>query len=130
MCGKFSAQYSWAEVHEFSQALTGTGGGGDGPGEGSNDTDITYRVAGLLPVIVWDAEEQRRKVVKMRGGFPSPKDWRRPQPIHARAETIDELRIFRGAFAAGQRGIVLFRTFNEGEEVVKASGKTRRGSGR
>ncbi len=124
MCGKFTAQASWAEVHAFSQPLTGESCGDDGPGDGTNDADITYRVAGLLPVLIWDPEEQRRKVVKMRWGFPSPKDWRRPQPIHARAETIDELRTFRGAFAAGQRGIVLFRTFNEGEEVVKPSGKT------
>lgn len=31
---------------------------------------------------------------------------------------------FRTPFHAGQRGIVVFRTFNEGEEVLKPSGKT------
>ncbi len=31
---------------------------------------------------------------------------------------------FRLPFHAGQRGIVIFRTFNEGEEVMKPSGKT------
>ena len=60
----------------------------------------------------------------MRWGFPHPKDWRRPQLIHARNETIDTTRAFAEAFATGQRGIVVFKTFNEGEEVAKPNGKT------
>jgi putative SOS response-associated peptidase YedK len=91
---------------------------------GGNDEIVTHRVNGLLPVIVWDAEEQKRRVVPMRWGFPHPKDWRRPQPIHARAETVDVREPFRVPFHAGQRGIVVFRTFNEGEAVTKPSGKT------
>jgi len=63
-------------------------------------------------------------VVKMRWGFPDPRDWRRPRPIHTRSETIDRKEPFRTPFHAGQRGIVIFRTFNEGEEVVKPSGRT------
>src|SRR5713226_292393 len=125
MCGKFTALASWSEVVAFSQPLT-EGGGGEGPGgdEGSNDEIVTYRVGGLLPVIVWDAETRARRVVKMRWGFPDPRDWRRPRPIHARSETIDGKEPFRTPFHAGQRGIVIFRTFNEGEEVVKPSGRT------
>jgi putative SOS response-associated peptidase YedK len=101
-------------------------GGGDGSSgdEGSNDEIVTYRVGSLLPVIVWDAETRARRVVKMRWGFPDPRDWRRPRPIHARSETIDGKEPFRTPFHAGQRGIVVFRTFNEGEEVVKPSGRT------
>jgi putative SOS response-associated peptidase YedK len=53
----------------------------------------------------------------MRWGFPHPDDWRRPQPIHARAETVDSVRAFADAFAAGQRGIVLAKTFNEAPDV-------------
>ena len=106
MCGKFTALASWSEVVEFSQPLTESGGGG------------------LLPLIVWDAETRARRVVKMRWGFPDPRDWRRPRPIHARSETIDGKEPFRTPFHAGQRGIVVFRTFNEGEEVVKPSGRT------
>jgi hypothetical protein len=125
MCGKFTALASWSDVVEFSQPLT-EGGGGEGPGgdDGSNDEIVTYRVGGLLPVIVWDAETRARRVVKMRWGFPDPKNWRRPRPIHARSETIDGKEPFRTPFHAGQRGIVIFRTFNEGEEVVKPSGRT------
>jgi putative SOS response-associated peptidase YedK len=125
MCGKFTALASWSEVVTFSQPLTESGGGeGQGGDEAGNDEIVTYRVGGPLPVIVWDAEQRRRRVVRMRWGFPDPRDWRRPRPIHARSETIDGKEPFRTPFQAGQRGIVVFRTFNEGEEVVKPSGRT------
>lgn len=64
-----------------------------------------------LPVIVSDGGE--RMVLPMRWGFPDPKDWRRPRPIHARAETIDTTPAFAAAFRDGQRGIVLAESFNE-----------------
>ena len=79
MCGKFTAQASWSEVVDFSQPLTESGGGESGD-EGGNDEIVTYRVGGLLPVIVWNAETRARRVVKMRWGFPDPRDWRRPRP--------------------------------------------------
>lgn len=120
MCGKFTALASWREVVAFSQPLTGdsVSGGGDSGG----DETVTYRVNGLLPVIIWNRDAQQRRVVGMRWGFPDPRDWRRPRPIHARAETIDST--FRNPFHGGQRGIVIFKTFNEGEEVLKPSGKS------
>jgi hypothetical protein len=71
MCGKFTALASWGEVVAFSQPLTERGGN-DGPGEGSNDEIVTFRVGGLLPVIVWDAEARERRVVKMRWGGSGP----------------------------------------------------------
>jgi putative SOS response-associated peptidase YedK len=119
MCGKFTAMASWREVVDFSQPLTGKQDRGDG-----GDEEVTYGVARALPVIVWDHEAGKRRIVPMRWGFPHPKDWRRPQPIHARSETIDTTRAFAEAFATGQRGIVVFKTFNEGEEIAKPSGKT------
>ena len=124
MCGKFTALASWSEVVAFSEPLTENGGGDAPDGDGSNDEIVTYRVGGLLPVIVWDAETRARRVVKMRWGFPDPSDWRRPRPIHARSETIEAKEPFRTPFHAGQRGIIIFRTFNEGEEVTKPSGRT------
>src|SRR6195256_6837102 len=77
MCGKFTALASWSEMVDVSQPLTESGEG-EGPGgdEVSNDEIVTYRVGGLLPVIVWDAETRARRVVKMRWGFPDPRDWR------------------------------------------------------
>ncbi|MBX3501951.1 MAG: SOS response-associated peptidase family protein [Alphaproteobacteria bacterium] len=122
MCGKFTAMSSWAEVVAFSEPLIARAGDGGDAG-GGNDAVLVYRVNTLVPVIVWHAEARARRVVRMRWGFPSPRDWRRPQPIHARAETIDAREPFRTPFHAGQRGIVVFRTFNEGEEVAKPSGK-------
>lgn len=113
---------SWGDIVEYSSMFTKLSGGeGDG---GGNDEIATYRVNGLLPVVVWDSEARQRRVLGMRWGFPHPKDWRRPQPIHARSETVEAKEPFRTPFHAGQRGIVVFRTFNEGKEIVKPSGKT------
>lgn len=111
MCGKFTAMASWAEVVAFSQPLTAD------RDYGRNDEPVTLKVMGAINVIVWDEAEQRRKVVPMRWGFPHPKNWRIPQPIHARSETIDELKTFKPPFLAGKRGIVLMRTFNEAPDV-------------
>jgi putative SOS response-associated peptidase YedK len=125
MCGKFTAMVSWAQIVAYSEAFLSGGGDGQGDSEGGgNDEIVTYRVGGLLPVIVWNAEARERRVVNMRWGFPDPRDWRRPRPIHGRSETIETKEPFRTPFHAGQRGIVVFRTFNEGEEVLKPSGKT------
>ena len=96
--------------------------------EGSNDEVVAIRVKGLLPVIVWDAEVRERRVVKMQWGFRDPRDWRRPRPIHARAETVEAKEPFRKSFHNGQCGSVVFRMFNEGEEVMKPSGKTSHGA--
>jgi len=112
MCGKFTAMASWSEVVAFSQPLN------KGQAPGANDEPVALRVMSQLNVIVWDAEERRRKVVKMRWGFPHPKNWKVPQPIHARSETMDELKTFKRPFLSSQRGIVLMRTFNEGKQVA------------
>ena len=55
MCGKFTAQATWQQVVDFSQPLTGEGGG---------DGEVyTYRVNGMLPVIIWDVELGKRRIV-------------------------------------------------------------------
>lgn len=115
MCGKFTAMASWAQVVAFSQPLTADRfekkAGRD------EDREVTLRVMSTLPVIIWDREARHRRVVPMRWGFPHPKDWRRPQPIHARSETIETTKAFASAFLGGQRGIVLMKTFNEAPDV-------------
>ena len=106
MCGKFTAKASWSEIVDLIHATP--------PAEmDGGDQSLTYRVMGAVPVIVWDRVAGKRRAVPMRWGFPHPSDWRRPQPIHARAETIDTTVSFAGAFRDGQRGIVLVQTFNE-----------------
>ena len=105
---------SWREVVDFSQPLTAKGAG--------SDEEVGYGVARMLPVIVWDREAGKRRVVPMRWGFPHSKDWRKPQPMHARSETIETTKAFAEAFATGQRGIVVVKTFNEGEETTTSTG--------
>jgi putative SOS response-associated peptidase YedK len=107
MCGKFTAKLSWTELVDFAH----TSAAAD-----ENDRSLTYRVMNSLPVIVLDQETGERRVVPMRWGFPDPADWRKPRPIHARAETIDTTNAFARAFRDGQRGIVQVDSFNEAPE--------------
>jgi len=113
MCGKFTAIASWAEVVAFMQPLSAE----HSENKNAPDREVTYRVMTNLPIILFDKAAGRRRVVPMRWGFPHPQDWRRPQPIHARSETIDTTRAFAAAFRDGQRGIVLMQTFNEAPDV-------------
>ena len=105
MCGKFTTNASWTEIVDFIYAQP--------PRTGDDDRTLTLRVMSELPVIVWDHVHTKRCVVAMRWGFPDPADWRKPRPIHARAETIDTTNAFAQAFRDGQRGIVLANSFNE-----------------
>jgi len=109
MCGKFTAKLSWAELVDF--AFT------PAVDDDANDRSVTYRVMNPVPVVVLDIVAGERRAVPMRWGFPHPADWRRPQPIHARAETIDTIQAFAQAFRDGQRGIVWMKTFNEAPDV-------------
>jgi putative SOS response-associated peptidase YedK len=101
MCGKFTAMMSWREMVDLLEATAPC----------SDDRQVALRVMSNLPIIV--LEGGARRVVPMRWGFPDPQDWRRPRPIHARAETIDRTQAFAQAFRDGQRGIALVKTFNE-----------------
>ena len=101
MCGKFTAKASWTGIVDAAWADTPI----------DDDRILTHRVMGNVPVIVRGGDG--RCVVAMRWGFPHPKDWKRPQPIHARGETIDSVPAFAEAFRNGQRGIVVVQSFNE-----------------
>jgi putative SOS response-associated peptidase YedK len=104
MCGKIRAKRSWAATVDVAAARIDL----------VDDQTEALRVMANLPVIVFDGGE--RMVLPMRWGFPDPKDWRRPRPIHARSETIDTTPAFAAAFRDGQRGIVLAESFNEAPE--------------
>jgi putative SOS response-associated peptidase YedK len=109
MCGKFTAKASWSEIVGLIYATP--------PREqGDNDRTLIYRVMGAVPLIVFDHAEGKRRIVPMRWGFPHHADWKRPQPIHARAETIDTTHAFAAAFRDGQRGIAVVESFNEAPE--------------
>ena len=102
-----TAMFFWSEVVALSQPLTSK----------NDDREVTYRVVNDLPVITLDIVANQRRVIPMRWGFPDPKNWQRPKPIHARSETIDTTKAFAQAFADNQRGIVLMKTFNEAPDV-------------
>lgn len=112
MCGKFRAKSSWRRETDFSRP----------PPSGGDDEIVIYRPATILPVIVFDKQTGKRVVVPMRWGFPHRDDYRRPDPIHVRAETIDEKPTFKDAFLGARRGIVVMQTFNAGRELP--NGKT------
>ena len=112
MCGKFTAMASWSEVVDFGEAFSSTAGDG-----GDNDRQVGFRVMSDLAVIVFDREAGKRRVIPMRWGYPRRGNWRSPDPIHARSETIDSKPTFAPAFQKGQRGIVLVKTFNEGKQI-------------
>ena len=109
MCGKFTAKASWSEILDYIWTTPRA--------DDDADRTLAYRVMNPLPVVLWDIATGRRRLVPMRWGFPDPKDWRRPQPIHARAETIDTVKAFAQAFRDGQRGIVWMKNFNEAPDV-------------
>jgi len=112
MCGKFNAMASWSEVVAFSKPLTR-----EDVKWGDNDREITFRVMNNLPVIILDRETGKRRVMPMRWGFPDPKNWKIPKPIHARSETIDTTKAFASAFLQGHRGIVIMKNFNEAPDL-------------
>ena len=72
----------------------------------------------MVPLTVYDPVAKERMNIRMRWGFPHPKNPRIPQPIHARCETIDEKPTFKAAFLDGQRGVLFVRSFNEGREIT------------
>jgi putative SOS response-associated peptidase YedK len=111
MCGKFTAMKSWRQVVEFARAFSSS----------PADEPVTYRVMQNIPLIVLDRQSGGRKVMAARWGFPHPKDWKRPQPIHARAESIETTKAFAAAFLDGQRGIALVNTFCEAPDLPGAA---------
>lgn len=113
MCGKFTAMASWRRVVSFSREFTTSAAG---------DERVTYRPMTPLPVIVWDPATKQRRVLPMRWGLPAMNNSLASKHIHARAETIDSTQAFGPLFHAGQRGIVVMQTFNEGLELP--NGKT------
>jgi putative SOS response-associated peptidase YedK len=117
MCGKFTALPDWSCVTDLAELLRRIE-----RGDFENVEPIAVRVMDALPVILFDPVANARRVVPMRWGFPHRDNPMRPDPIHARAETIDQKPTFAPAFHDGQRGIVLVRTFNEGLELP--TGKT------
>lgn len=69
MCGLFTAMTSWREAVTFANFLSSDSQPKPAP-DGGNDQQVTYRVMGMLPLIIFDKEQGRRRVVPM-GVSPS-----------------------------------------------------------
>lgn len=114
MCGKFTQMASWREVVAFSQPLEDLRGKG-----GDNDEEIVATPMRWATVIRLN-DQGEREAVQMRWGFAEHRASTPafPKHMHARSETIDTRPTFAEAFAH-RRGILVVRTFNEGEEIGK-----------
>jgi putative SOS response-associated peptidase YedK len=79
----------------------------------SKSRQMTMLPSSMVPVIIWDRLQGRRRVLKASWGFPHPVDWNKPHLIHARAESMETTSAFTSSFLNGQRGIVLTKSFCE-----------------
>jgi putative SOS response-associated peptidase YedK len=108
MCGKFTQMMSWGELHEFADFLTAPAG--------ETETVMPMRDASIIRL----GKNGVRETVRMRWGFAKANATapsKRPDHIHARSESLDDRVTFRDAFK-DRRGILVVKTFNEGEEVT------------
>ncbi|MGH6870858.1 MAG: SOS response-associated peptidase [Rhizomicrobium sp.] len=106
MCGKFTQMMSWQELVDLADIV--------GTDDAAPSTVTPMRFARVIRLNADGARES----VAMRWGFSArnAKTPAKPDHIHARAETIDTRPTFRDAFHA-RRGILVVRTFNEGEDA-------------
>ncbi|MEI7790368.1 MAG: SOS response-associated peptidase family protein [Alphaproteobacteria bacterium] len=117
MCGKFTQMMTWRALHglysltdKFTDPI---------PSKSAPEEVETVTPVRDASVLVWEDGVYNMKC--MRWGFAHKSanaPGSRPDHIHARAETIDVLPTFADAFAH-RRGLLIVKTFNEGEEVGK-----------
>ncbi|MBM3547526.1 MAG: SOS response-associated peptidase [Alphaproteobacteria bacterium] len=113
MCGKFLQLQAWLDLVTLVQML-------DAVRIGQVEIGTPMRFARIIAL----DDGGVRRSVPMRWGLIPP--WEKDQTrfqntIHARAETIDQKKSFKNAFAR-QRGLLVVKTFNEGKELP--NGKT------
>jgi putative SOS response-associated peptidase YedK len=110
MCGKFSQMFSWAELFALYNIHA------DNNGDGGLKDMTPMGPAWIVRISPLDGARKRDM---MRWGWGAGGNENYPKHIHARAETIDTLQTFRGAFLAGPkgRGVLFVDRFNVGEEV-------------
>jgi putative SOS response-associated peptidase YedK len=143
MCGKFTARYSWREVHRYSDLLTPhlTAKASDGNAPtvsvtvtGGVEETVLHTPMRMTPVVCLGRDE-KRVVVPMRWGWmdEAARDpLRKPGLLHARGETADVKPTWKHAFA-NHRGVVFVETFNVGEDIAPGKVKQwtcRRADGR
>ncbi len=111
MCGKFTQHVRWTDLPAVMREFGPEGVASHDPEANRVDLATPMRMARIIAL----DPNGERQLALMRWGFDAP--WERSKlVIHARCETIDRLPTFREAFAT-RRGILVCRTFNEGEEI-------------
>ena len=85
MCSKYRARRGYAFLEAFFHAEQAR----NLETTGDADEEI-FRVMNIVHMMVWNKETQQRQMLDARWDFPHRSDWRRPDPVHARSETIDE----------------------------------------
>lgn len=107
MCGKFTQLASWREAREFAGLAAAR----------ADDEVVTFTPMRAVPVVHL-GPGGLRAVTPMVWGFTDrgAAGRRLPKLMHARGETVHQLRTFAEAFRL-RRGITFIRTFNEGQEI-------------
>lgn len=110
MCGRFTREYTWKEVHDFLSL--------EYPPE--LELIASYNVAPTqLAPACRAREDGSRELVMMRWGFaPAWADGTRAAPINARGETAATSPLFRRAFAS-QRCLIPASGFYEWKALAK-----------
>lgn len=108
MCGRFTKEYTWSEVHAFLSLFTV-----DAP---ANDPEPAYNVAPTQSAWVITPEGDHGLAEEMIWGLVPV--WAKDpkvaySTINARLETIAEKPAFRGAWKAGRRCLVLASGYYE-----------------
>lgn len=118
MCGRFTKEYTWSEVHAFLSMFTV-----DTP---ANDPEPAYNVAPTQSAWVITPEGDHGLAEQMVWGL-IPIWAKEPRiaysTINARLETIAEKPAFRGAWKAGRRCLVLASGYYEWPEAEQTKAR-------
>jgi putative SOS response-associated peptidase YedK len=117
MRGKFTQMMSWSRLHDLAGLLGASG-------DPLQDDEAQIRTPMRFARVIRLGADGRHETVPIRWGFADARaktPLKRPRHVHARAATIDRLPTFADAFAH-ERGLVLVKTFNAGEELPNGRG--------
>ena len=110
MCGRFTHQYTWQEVHDFLSLTF--------PAHLELPPRFNVAPTQAAPIVHTNGESQRGMTMALWGLKPAWVD--RPGPINARAETVATNGMFKAAFVS-RRCVVPVSGFYEWQKVGNGS---------